>query len=42
MALLTAALNDPAQIIGGGVVAKNPHSVPALVGAVAECKEQFP
>ena len=42
MALVTSALNDESHILGKGGVASSPHNLPALIGAVAECKEQFP
>jgi len=42
MALVTSALNDESQILGKGGVASITHNLPALIGAVAECKEQFP
>lgn len=43
MALVTAALNDESQIIGQhSSVGKTTHNLPALIGAVAECSEQFP
>jgi hypothetical protein len=43
MALVTAALNDQAAILGQhSKVGSKTHNLPALVGAVAECKKQFP
>ena len=43
MALVTAALNDERKLIGQhSTVGANTHALPALVGAVAECRKQFP
>ena len=43
MALVTTALNDEQKLIGQhSTVGANTHALPALVGAVAECRKQFP
>ena len=43
MALVTAALNDESKLIGKqSSVGSKTHNLPALVGAVAECRKQFP
>ena len=43
MALVTTALNDEAKILGEqSSVGRISHNLPALIGAVAECKKHFP
>jgi hypothetical protein len=42
MALVTAAMNDERRLIGRHSIGSNTHALPALVGAVAECRKQFP
>ena len=43
MALVTSALNDDRALLGKhSRVGSKTHDLPALVGAVAECRKQFP
>jgi hypothetical protein len=43
MALVTSALNDKDALLGThSTVGSKSHNLPALVGAVAECRKQFP
>jgi hypothetical protein len=43
MALVTGALNDESALLGKhSLVGKNTHQLPALIGAVAECRKHFP